>query len=144
MSETISVALITFVSGLFGALVGAISAYLIAKNTTKSEQAKLLHAEKCKCYSTFLRSYHAFTAQITASDLGLTHLPDGVEQELFANFQIAYSAALLLASKNTEKALTNLYTCVIELGETRTVPERISNAFTNAVKAMRDEVTNFK
>lgn len=144
MSETISVALITFASGLFGTLVGAISAYLTARNTAKSEQAILLHTEKRECYSAFLASYHTFAARITASDSGLAHLPGGVEQELFANFQIAYSKALLLASKDTEKALTALYTCVIELGETRTVPKHTSDAFTKAVEAMRSEVKDFK
>ena len=144
MPETISVALITLASGLFGALTGAVSSYLIAKNTTKNEQVKLLHTEKRECYSAFLHSYHVFTARITASDLGLASLPDGTEQELFANFQIAYSKALLLASKDTGKALTALFACVIELGETRTVPERISGAFSKAVEAMRSEVWDFK
>lgn len=142
MPDTIIVALITLFAGFIGAVTGAISTQLVSKRATKVELGKLIHTEKRECYATLLHSYHVFVAKVVAASVDASPLDFDEEWALFTQFQIAYSAALLLASDSTSKALSEFYLCVAETGKSRGRYHDINPAYSRAVNAMRHEVQN--
>lgn len=144
MSETVKVALITFASGFLGALIGALSAFVSAKSAERREWNRLLHSERKDCYTALVHNYHMFVARITSYTLEQVPLSVAEEQELFNQFQISYSTALLLCSKKAESALTALYCCASMMGENRIIPPNANVVYTQAIKAMQEDTRIYK
>lgn len=136
MSDTVAVALITFASGLLGALTGAVSSYLISKNTAKNEHARLLHTERRESYSALLRTYHTFTSQVVSQ----VSLPVQTQEEVKNDFQIAYVSAALLASDETADAMTELMKSAVEIVRTKTYSKEDNDVFSQAITAMQREI----
>lgn len=142
ISETVLVALITFLSGVVGACVGAITTYLVAKQSSDTELKKALHDERLSAYSELMDSYLALGGYIahlsTSKNLDVT--PDPKEHELYIRFSAACSKAGLLASKPTLVLINELLKAMNHYAATLRQPQDINQLYTHTIDALRNDL----
>lgn len=141
MTETIVVALVTFSSGLVGALIGGLTAYKVAKFSAEKSIRQTIHTEKLKAYSELIESYQAFLSAITASMINRDWLTDTDERALYTRLQSAWSKAILICSEKTTLQLTLLLTSMNHYAADRKRPDDLSELFQKAVASMRSELS---
>ena len=141
MTETLVVALVTFAAGVIGAVIGGITAYKVAKLSAAKNFSQMHHAEKQKIYSELLESYNMFSGAIEASMINKNWLTDAEERTLYTHFQSAYAKAILISSEETVLVLTNFLVDVNRFAANRVRPETLPTLFSQAVTAMRNELS---
>lgn len=141
MTETVIVAILTFASGLTGALIGGFIAYKVAKFSSRQSYQQLLHSEKLQIYAELLETYNLFLAYLT--NMVVSNETSFVEEEctLYTRFQSAYSKAILISSEDTRKKLTSFVLLVNEYGKTRIEPEKLTISFNIAVQSLKKELS---
>ena len=141
MSETITIALITFLSGITGAIIGVITAYQVAKFSSLESKRQLAYTEKQRIYSALLDAYNSYIAMLTASTVDdKTGFPDENERLLYTHFQSAYSQAVLVSSDTVAKSLTALLIGVNKFGKTLVPPENLNMLYNAAIHEMQKEL----
>lgn len=150
LSETVLIALITFLSGVLGAIVGGISTYLVAKRSSDTELKKLLYKERLVAYSQFMDDYLAFSsymATLSVKKIEVDNTSEVISQEdlskkreLYSRFNASCSKAGLLASYSTLLALNDLLFSMGDYTITHKQPPDISQDYRRTVDAMRDDL----
>ena len=140
MTETIAVALITFSSGIVGAIIGGFTAYKVAKFSANRSIKQTLHVEKKQAYSELIESYERFVGAIAASMINKAWLEDIEERALFMRFQSAYAKAILICSENAVPQLNLLLKSVNCFATDRKIPDDLSSYFNQVVTSMRNEL----
>lgn len=141
MTETIAVAILTFASGLAGAVIGGVTAYKVAKFSAIKSHEQLLHSEKQQIYSELLDAYNSFLAYVTAAKISDADLFTEEERTLYTRFQSAFSKAILISSDDTRKRLTTFALLVNDFGRTRIEPKNLTISFDVAVRSMKEELS---
>lgn len=105
MSDTVLIALITFISGLSGALIGAISTWKLSKQTSDSETHKQLRSERLVAYSEYLSAYFKYSVAWGPA-ASLYHSGDSTARlDTLHELGTTFSKALIVASPKTQIAL---------------------------------------
>lgn len=140
ISETVIIALITFASGVVGAVIGGITAYKVAKFSATKNISQALYSEKQRAYAELLDSYNVFSGAIAASIIDKTWLTDAEERSLYTRFQSAYAKAILVCSAETALELTAFIHAVNRYAAERDRPEDLHDLFQRVVSALRREL----
>ncbi len=140
MSETVTVALLTFASGLFGAGIGA----FVSLKTMGKESERRIHEEKQACYSQFILAYYALKFKLDEALMAMA-APDANELEkLRAQFLVGYSSSLLICAPSTVNLLVAFYFQVEKYCAMGEAPADIDIAYESLLKAMRKEIGSSK
>ena len=140
MTETVAVALVTFSSGVVGAVIGGFTAYKVAKFSANRNIKQTLHVEKQQAYSELIESYERFIGAIAASMINKALLEDTEERALFMRFQSAYAKAILICSENAVPQLNLLLKSVNRFATDRKIPDDLPSCFNQVVSSMRNEL----
>ena len=140
MTETVAVALITFSSGVVGAIIGGITAYKVAKFSANRSIKQTLHIEKQQAYAELIESYERFVGALAASMINEAWLEDIEERTLFMRFQSAYAKAILICSENAVPQLNLLLKSVSRFATDRKIPDDLASCFNQVVTSMRKEL----
>lgn len=135
MTETIIVALITMASGVFGAGISA----FVNIQAMKKESQHHLHEEKQTCFTRFTSAYYALKHSLDM-DLLSDASPFDAKQNLFTQFQAAYSSALLVCAQSTIKPLNTFYFQVEQYFFMGNASADLDLAYETVLKAMRNEL----
>ena len=122
MSETVLVALITFASGITGAIAGGITAYKVAQYSSRENQKQSLDTEKRNTYAELWDAYNAFIAYLAANSDVNEGVPPEEERLLYVRLQSACIKAALLSSSSVRNSLHSLLLLANEYGKTHTAP----------------------
>lgn len=141
MSDTVLVALITFASGFFGVLVGAVANYKISKLGVRADKSKLLHDEKMIKYSELVSAYHELV-RIYAEIANGFRIDVDRTVDSAVRFFNAYGSAALLASPKVIQALKDIDAELSEMTKT-CKPPADTNRFDALVGAMREDLLSF-
>lgn len=89
MSETVQIALITLASGAFGSVVGAISAYAVAKRAARGQLQQIIvrenYAARLTAFQALLEAHTALLAENYAPDLVKTFISAANRASLVAS-----------------------------------------------------------
>lgn len=142
MSETVMVALITFLASLSGSVVGAIAHYKSASINVKAEQGRLLYNEKKLAYSEFISAYLTVIEHLADVEVGLSTIQSQKTVDALHQFFGVYSKVKLLAPRNVQELIK-------AAGEqiSRSVKEcefpKDSEIFDSLAEAMRKDLYSF-
>ena len=125
MSETIQTALITFASGALGSVVGAISAYVVAKHAAKGQLRQIIVQEN---YAARLAAFQSLLEAHTSLISG-NYAPD-----LIAAFISAANRASLVASPAAIVEITLFRESTLD---------RTENRMSAVVSAMQKDLSVF-
>lgn len=136
MSETVWIALITFLSGFLGVSVGAYANYKISSLGIKADHGKVLHDEKNTVYSEFISAYTELLGAFATMSSGLTNTNS------IYRFHNAYAATLLLSSGKVKEEMLALGSIVQEGLQENTIP-KCGDEFNTLLDAMREDLLSF-
>ena len=142
MSETVQIALITLVSGFIGAVIGAISTYIVSKVGANAERAKLLHDEKRLAYSELMAAHDNIVVYFTDVFAKRKQLREAPYRDIFEQFHRATSAARLIAPEEVQKAIDGAIKEFQHLANGGEIPE-FPDEFEVLTKAMHDDLLSF-
>ena len=140
MSETVLVALITFASGITGAITGGIIAYKVAQYSASENQKQSLDAEKRIAYAELWDTYNAFIAYLAANPNASKDIPPADERLLYIHFQSTCTKASLLSSVSVRDPLKSLLYLVNEYGRTHISPPDLHQVSEQVMLEMRKEL----
>lgn len=141
MSESIVVSLITFAAGAVGALVGAISTYIVAKQSFKRDIKKMQLEDKKKYYLAFFEAYTAFAACLASAETQFgSNVPPDEEKSLYTKLQYSCLAVDLVASNPVLTALNDLFLALNQYGQSHVQPHDINALFVTVMKEMRKDI----
>ena len=153
-SETLLIAFITFLSGAIGAVVGAISTYLVAKRSSDTELKKFLYKERLIAYSQFMEDYLAlssYIATLSVKSLEVDSTSEYLspeerlkERELYSRFNTSCSKAGLLSSYPTLLTINELLKSMGNFLVTHRQPPNMNEDYKRTVDAMRSDLTLHK
>ena len=105
MSEAVLIALITFLAGFSGAIVGAISTYKASTLNAKAEQGRLLHNEKKTAYTNVISAYLCVIENIADIETSVEHQESQSLIDAMHQFFAAYATAVLIAPNEIKTAM---------------------------------------
>lgn len=141
MPETIQLALITFAAGFTGALIGAVSTYIVSKVGVKADRAKLLHDEKKLAYSQVMRAYYGIYGYLVGVTTGFKKFDKNLTADLTDEYYRAYATAILFAPSKVQKALKSAENELLQLVSSKK-PKDLA-VFTTLSEAMRNDLLAF-
>lgn len=143
MSETVLIALITFASGLGGAVVGAFATYKAASFSEGANRAKILHDEKRAAYAAVFNAFERLEQCFVS-------LPnEDIQQEqkedianCLSSFAYAVTWAAIFAPDSVKKPMDAWYCKVLELAGKLEDPEN-SSLHGAVLEAVQDDLLSF-
>lgn len=136
LSETICVALITMSSGMIGAGLGAFVTLQLDSRASKMR----LRDEKRLCYSKLISAYDLLRNEIAYCPEHTDGIPSKREGELYAEFEIAHTNALLICDPSVTEPLALFSNKVISCHLRQCPPDELHSAFVSALAAMRRDL----
>ena len=140
MSETVLVALITFASGITGAIAGGITAYKVAQYSSRQNQKQALDAEKRITYAELWDAYNAFIAYVAVNPDTAAEFPPEEERLLYVHFQSTCTKAALLSSSSVRNHLNSLLLLTNECGSTHIFPSELQSVSERVMLEMHKEL----
>lgn len=142
MTETISVALITFAAGVLGSGIGAFATYKVAKLSSSNEQKAVLRTERQLSYRSVITDYNEFCAFYASSETGFHKelYSEHDEVALYKKFQCSCFAARLVASEATHDAINKLLYAVSECAGNHKSTKILSEPFSSMEREMRKDL----
>lgn len=137
MSDTITIALITAVTAILSAGIGAFTAWKTAKLSADKEQERRLREDKRNCYSRLISSYNVLCGAASAS---LDSTDGAKELELYTQFQTARNDAILICDDNTQQLIFTLSKQVTACHLGHGDPDELRHSYVSALQAMRREL----
>lgn len=139
MTDTVLIALITFISGLSGALIGAISTWKASTHSSRSEIRKHLRNEKIVAYSDYLSTYFKFFL-VFSNTLTSFEDVDFNKADILYALGSAYSKACIVATPKTQEALRTLTDLCLNCITGDPPGSQVSSAFNALISCMREEL----
>ncbi len=130
ISESVLIALITFASGFFGALLGLVGVVISSKYSASAQMKQIVIQEY------FKKRSEAFTRYLTAID-NLAHNPF-LDENIFA-YTEAEQAAILVASPATAEKI-HTFSSISQSAHTE---EERENAFSSMVSALQLDLIKY-
>ena len=140
MSETILVALITMAAGVFGAGIGAVMSLAMDNKGAK----RRIREEKLNCYVQLLSAYEVFCNEVGANPEYPGETPPEKERQLFVQFQVAHTNALLICEDSSVVPLGKFFNPVRSIHLRTGSPSDLYAAYLSVLAATRNELRTSK
>jgi len=124
-------------AGVLGAGTGAIATLAIDNRAEKRQRRE----EKRSCYAQLISDYKRFMSEVAITPELIDEIPPEKERDLFTQFQITHSSALLICGKNSVEPLAEFSNQILEIHLRRTT-SGLHDAYMSALKAMRRELAD--
>lgn len=104
MSETVQIALITFLASISSAIIGASVTIKSSERTASFKAKEALYAKKIEVYSSFFSAYHSFVALMAPGPAAVSDVGHALH-----DLAKAYSFAALIAPNDVASSLFDLF-----------------------------------